>query len=64
MKKIECSYHKNEWVAIYVDDYSGERQVEPFDTYEQAEKFLQNRYCKIGVMTTRFYNHYIAENLT
>lgn len=61
MEKIECSYRKNEWIAMYVD-MDGERQIEPFDTYEQAEKFLQGCYCKIGVMATRFYNH-IAENL-
>lgn len=61
MEKIECSYRKNEWVAMYVD-YDGEKHVEPFDTYEQAEKFLQGCSCKIGVMTTRFYNHYVAEN--
>lgn len=62
MEKIECSYRKNEWVAVYVDDYSGERQAVPFNTYEEAEKFLQGCYCKIGVMTTRFYNHYVMEN--
>ena len=57
---IECSYRKNEWVALYVD-MDGERQVEPFDTYEQAEEFLSRCCCKIGVMTTRFYNRYIAK---
>ncbi len=61
MKKIKCSYQKNEWIAMYVD-MDGEKQVESFDTYEQAEKFLQRCNCKIGVMTTRFYNRYIAEN--
>ena len=56
---IECSYRKNEWVAIYVD-MDGEKQIESFDTYEQAEEFLSRCYCKIGVMSTRFYNRYIA----
>lgn len=63
MDKIECGYRKNEWIAMYVD-MDGEKIIETFDTYEQAEKFLQNCVCKIGVMTTRFFNHYIAENLT
>lgn len=59
---IECSYQKNEWVAMYVDE-CGDKQVLPFDTYEQAEEFLSRCYYKIGVMTTRFYNHYIAEQI-
>lgn len=59
---IECSYQKNEWIAMYVDE-NGDKQVLPFDTYEQAEKFLERCYCKIGVMTTRFYNHYIAKQM-
>lgn len=63
MEKIECSYRKNEWIAMYVDDFDGS-QIEVFDTYEEAEKFLKTCYCKIGVMTTRFFNHYIAEKLT
>ena len=58
MEKIECGYRKNEWIAMYVD-MNGEKQVEPFDTYEQAEKFLQCCYCKIGVMTTKFYNRIV-----
>ena len=57
---IEHSYKKNEWVAMYVDE-CGDRQVLPFDTYEQAEKFLKCCSCKIGVVTTAFYNHYIAK---
>lgn len=59
---IECSYKKNEWVAMYADE-CGDTQVLPFDTYEQAEKFLSRCYCKIGVMTTRFYNHVIAKQI-
>ena len=58
---IECSYKKNEWIAMYSDEL-GELQVLPFDTYEQAENFLDTCYYKIGVMTTRFYNH-ISEHI-
>lgn len=59
---IKCDYQKNEWVAMYVDE-CGDKQVLPFDTYEQAESFLKHCYCKIGVITTRFYNHYIASQI-
>ena len=59
---IKCEYQKNEWITMYVDE-NGDKQVLPFDTYEQAEKFLSRCYCKIGVMTTRFYNRYIASQL-
>lgn len=57
---IEYSYKRNEWVAMYADD-CGETQVLPFDTYEQAESFLENCYYKIGVMTTKFYNHIVEK---
>lgn len=59
---IECGYRKNEWVVLYVDE-NGDKEVLPFDTYEQAEKFLAICYCKIGIVTTRFYNKYIAEQI-
>lgn len=59
---IECSYKHNEWVAIYSDE-CGDTQVLPFDTYEQAEKFLSRCYWKIGVVTTKFYNNVIAKQM-
>ena len=61
MEKIKCGYRENEWVALYVDEYTGERLVKPFDTYEEADKFIKTCSCKIGVITTRFYNHYLTE---
>lgn len=57
---IECSYQKNEWVAMYADE-CGDTQVLPFDTFEQAEKFLECCYYKIGIVTTRLYNKVIAK---
>lgn len=60
MKKIEHSYRKNEWVAIYVDE-CGDRQILTFDTYEQATQFLKCCEYKIGVLTTAFYNHFLVE---
>lgn len=57
---IKYGYRKNEYVAVYVDE-CGDRQVIPFDTYEQATEFLSSVVCKIGVMTTSFYEHYVKE---
>ena len=56
---IEYGYRKNEWVTIYYDDY-GEVQVVPFDTLEQAENFIKCCDCKIGIVTTAFYNKVLA----
>ena len=61
MNKIEnYGYRHNEWVAMYVDE-CGDRQTLTFDTYEQATQFLECCSCKIGVVTTAFYNHFLAE---
>lgn len=60
---IKHSYQKNEWVAMYLDE-CGDTQVLPFDTYKQAENFLDNCYYKIGIVTTAFYNHYLEGNIT
>lgn len=57
---FEYGYRKNEWLAVYVDE-NGDRQVIPFDTFEQATQFLECCMCKIGVMTTSFYNHNIEK---
>ena len=59
---IECGYKKNEWVAMYTDE-CGEIQVLPFDTFEKANAFLNRCYCKIGIVTTRFYNEMIEKQL-
>lgn len=59
---INYGYRKNEWVAIYVDE-NGDRQVLPFDTYKQATEFLECCMCKIGVVTTSFYNAFLADKL-
>lgn len=57
---IKYSCGKNEWLAVYVDE-CGDRQIMPFDTFEQAENFIKCCDCKIGVMTTAFYNHYVEK---
>ena len=57
----DYGYKYNEWVAMYVDE-CGDRQVIPFNTFEDAEKFLKVCDCRIGVVTTAFYNHYIAKD--
>lgn len=57
---MQVSYRNNEWVAVYVDA-DGKRQVEPFDTMEEAVEFLSSCYSKIGVMSTTFYHHYIEK---
>jgi hypothetical protein len=53
---INYGYRKNEWVAMYVDE-NGDRQVLPFDTKQQADDFLSCCECRVGVMTTAFYNY-------
>ena len=61
---IKVSYRENEWLAVYVDE-NGDRQIMPFNTYAEAEKFarkiIENYGNVIGVMTTRFYNHFVEE---
>lgn len=57
---IKYGYGFNEWLAVYVDE-CGDRQIMPFNTFEQAENYLNICDCKIGVMTTAFYNHYIEK---
>ena len=62
MTKIEYGYRNNEWVAVYVDEL-GDAQVMPFDTYEQAQKYLEVCDCKIGVITTAMFNAMFADKL-
>lgn len=52
--EFEYGYRHNEWLAVYTDE-NGDRQIEPFDTFEQAVNFLCVCHCKVGVMTTTFY---------
>lgn len=59
---IEYGYRKNEWVAMYVDEY-GEIRVLPFDTFEQATIFLDCCYCRVGVVTTKLYNTLLENQL-
>lgn len=58
---IDYGYRHNEWLAVYVDD-CGKVQIMPFDTLEEANKYLQCCDCKIGVMTTAFYYHRVKES--
>lgn len=62
---MEVGYQKNEWVVVYVDA-DGDRQVLPFDFYEQAVDYankLKEQFVPInGIMTTRFYDHYVEKN--
>lgn len=52
---IKAGYKNNEWLAVYNDE-NGDRQIMPFDTFEQATEYLGHCYSKIGVMTIWFYN--------
>lgn len=59
---IKVGYRHNEWLAVYTDE-CGDRQIIPFDTYEQAVSYLtairDSGTNVLGVMTTLYYNHYI-----
>lgn len=57
---LKVGYRENEWLAVYVDE-NGERQIVPFDTHEKATEFIECCQCKIGVVTTRFYNRYVEK---
>lgn len=61
---MEVRYQHNEWLCVYTDE-SGDRQIMPFDTFEQAEgyaKSLRKKFVNIiGVMTTAFYDHYVEK---
>ena len=61
---MKVGFEKNEWLVVYVDE-NGDRQIMPFDFYEQAVDHvnkLKERFIPInGVMTTRFYNHYVEK---
>lgn len=62
MKASEVGYQHNEVLSVYVDE-CGDRQVMPFDTFEQAVEFTNNirshGTAVIGVMTTLFYDRYV-----
>ena len=58
---IDYGYRNNEWLAVYTDE-CGDEQIMPFDTFEEANKYLQCCDCKIGVMTTAFYYHRVKES--
>ena len=57
---FEYGYRHNEFLAVYIDK-NGDRQIAPFDTFEQAVDFLCCCYCKVGVMTTAFYVNRVTE---
>ena len=61
---MEVGYKKNEWLVVY-SDADGERQIKMFDLYHQAVEFaneLKENFVPLaGVMTTRFYNHYVEK---
>lgn len=62
MKASDVGYQHNEVLSVYVDE-CGDRQVMPFDTFEQAVEFTNNirshGTAVIGVMTTLFYDRYV-----
>ena len=57
---FEYGYRHNEFLAVYTDE-NGDRQIMPFDTFEQAVDFLSCCSCKVGVMTTTFYVNCVTE---
>lgn len=57
---FEYDYRHNEFLAVYTDE-NGDRQIMPFDTFEQAVDFLSCCSCKVGVMTTAFYVNRVTE---
>lgn len=57
---FDYGYRHNEYVAVYVDE-CGDRQIMPFDTFEQAVNYLQYCTCRIGAMTTCFYEALATE---
>ena len=57
---FDYGYRHNEWLAVYTDE-NGDRQIMPFDTFEQAVDFLSCCSCKVGVMTTAFYVNRVTE---
>ena len=57
---FEYGYRHNEFLAVYTDE-NGDRQIMPFDTFEQAVDFLSCCSCKVGVMTTAFYVNRVTE---
>ena len=57
---FEYDYRHNEFLAVYTDE-NGDRQIMPFDTFEQAVDFLSCCSCKVGVMTTSFYVNRVTE---
>lgn len=62
---MKVEYKKNEWLVVYVDE-NGDRQILPFDTFELADTFTrrcmkENALNLIGIMTTRFFDHYIEK---
>ena len=58
--EFEYGYRHNEFLAVYTD-VNGNRQIVPFDTFEQAVDFLSCCSCKVGVMTTAFYVNRVTE---
>lgn len=66
MQGVEHGYRYREWCVVY-SDKCGCVQVIYFDTIEQAQKFFDNGfidpYCRIGIMTTAFWQNGVKEDL-
>ena len=64
MKQEVKKVFMNQWLVVYVDE-NGDRQIMPFDFYEQAVDYankLKEHFVPInGVMTARFYDHYVEK---
>lgn len=56
---IEYGYKHNEWAVLYVD-VNSERRVKLFDTFDEANNYFEYCECKIGIMTTAFYENCIT----
>ena len=57
---IKVGYRKNEWLAVWIDN-NGNRCIKAFDTKEEADAFLECGLCRIGVMTTTFYDMFVEK---
>ena len=61
---MRVEYQHNEWLCVYTDE-CGDRQIMPFDTFEQADgyaKSLREQFVNvIGVMATSFYDAHVEK---
>lgn len=55
---VEVGYRQNEWIVRY-NNADGIKQLEFFDTKDEAIDFIKRCEFPVGMMTTVFYDNFV-----